>query len=293
MKNRAILVGLVALFTVLSGFAVLPVTSASGAAEVNTLYLAMQQDIPDFNTWNLGSNSVWKSNVINWGFEALAGRDYNMLPYGLLAETWDFDPDTLAVTIHLRHGVMFHDQPDLGYDAEEMTADDVVFCYHAARDGTTLSSNIINAFDGDDSGDVSQAEIEAGVWKIDTYTVGMQMAKPYGQFSTATLGVYIMPESIWADHLTAEGTFYVLWNDELATVSTGAYMYKEGQPNTYRIMERNEDYWGKEFVTPAGYNIYPPNVHQLYYKIYASIDTAILALQAGDVDYITWAVTAG
>jgi hypothetical protein len=31
----------------------------------------------------------------------------------------------------------------------------------------------------------------------------------------------------------------------------------------------------------------------LYFKIYTSIDTAILALQGGDVDYIAWAVTAG
>lgn len=302
MRSRAILVGLVALFTVVSGFAVIPVMPAQGAAEVNTLYLAMQQDIPDFNTYNLGSNSVWKSNVINWGFEALAGLDYNMLPFKLLAEDWYFDPVNLNLTIYLRHGVMFHDQPAFGYDAQEMTADDVVFCYHAARDGTTYSSNLINAFDGNDDGVVNQTEIEAAVWKIDDYTVGMQMAKPYGQFFTNTLGLPIMPEEIWTadwngdgdpDGVNADGTYNVLWNNKLATVSTGPFKYKEGIDNTYRLMVRNEDYWGKEFTTPSGEIIFPPNVHQLYYKIYANIDTAILALQAGDVDHITWAITAG
>lgn len=301
MKNRAILVGLVALFTVVSGFAVVPAMPAKGAAEVNTLYLAMQQDIPDFNTYNLGSNSVWKSNVINWGFESLAGLDYNMLPYKLLAEDWEFDPDTLEVTIHLRHGVYFHDQPDFGYAKEEMDADDVVFCYRAARDGTTYSSNLINAFDSNDDAVVSWAEINAGVWKVDKYTVKMKMAKPYGAFFTNTLGLPIMPESIWNQtgrvnkDPASESylTFNVLWNHELATVSTGPYKYKEGLPGIYRVMVRNEDYWGKDFTTPAGYKIFPPNVHRLYYKIYASIDTAILALQAGDVDHITWAITAG
>ncbi|MCJ7606690.1 MAG: ABC transporter substrate-binding protein, partial [Thermoplasmata archaeon] len=58
-------------------------------------------------------------------------------------------------------------------------------------------------------------------------------------------------------------------------------------------MQRFDDYWGKEFLTPAGYSNYPLNVETLYYKIYASIDTAILALQSGAVDHIAWAVTAG
>jgi peptide/nickel transport system substrate-binding protein len=290
------------LLTVLSAFAALPSVPAKAAADPGTLYLAMQQDMPDFNTWNLASNSVWKANVINWGFEGLAGMDYNMLPYPLLAESWDFDEVELEVTVYLREGIMFHDMPEFGYEAEELTADDVVFTYHAARSGTTYSSNIINAFDISGDGDVDETEIATGVWKIDTYTVGMKMAGAYGQFFSQTLGVPIVPESIWTadwnddgdpDGVNEDGTFNVLWDSPLAIVSTGAYKYKEGIPDTYRVMERNEDYWGKEFETPAGYPIYPPNVKALYFKIYGSIDTAILALQAGEVDEIMWAVTAG
>ncbi|MBN1677134.1 MAG: hypothetical protein JW880_01205 [Candidatus Thermoplasmatota archaeon] len=308
MRSRAILVGLVALLTVASAFAVMPVMPAQAASDANRLYLAMQEDVPDFNTYNLGSNSVWKSNVINWGFEALAGLDYNMLPFELLAEHWYFDPVNLNLTIYLRQGVMFHDHPEWGYEAEEMTADDVVFCYHAARHGTTLSSNLINAFDADDNGTVEEDEIQAAVWKIDKYTVGMQMAKPYGQFFTSTLGLYIMPKTVWTTDWNGDGhpdgiienpgeidngTYDVTWDSPLATISTGAYMYKEGIPDTYRLMVRNEDYWGKTFQTPSGRSVYPANVHELYYKIYASIDTAILALQAGDIDHIMWAITAG
>ena len=287
MKHRAVIAGVVMLLTVLSAFAAMPMTQARAAAEQpGILYIAMQQDMADFNTWNLGSNSVWKSNVINWGFEGLAGLDYNMLPYPLLAESWDFDEDTLEVTIHLREGVVFH-------DGTPLTADDVVFMYHAARDGTTYSSNIINAFDIDGDGTCSQEEIEIGVVRVDDSTVVMTMAAPYGQFFTATLGLPILPKHIWEDHLTEEGTINVLWTDPTAVIGTAAFKYKEGIPNTYRIMEKNLDYWGKEFTTPAGYKTYPPNIDQIYYKIYASIDTAILALQAGDVDYIAWAVTAG
>lgn len=287
MRNRAVIAGIVMLLTVLSTFAALPMTQArAAAAEPGILYVAMQQDMPDFNTWNLGSNSVWKSNVINWGFESLAGLDYNMLPYPMLAEEWDFDEDTLEVTLYLREGVVFH-------DGTPFTADDVVFIYQAARDGTTYSSNIVNAFDQDNDGVCSEEEINDGVVKVDDYTVLMTMAKPYGQFFTSTLGVPILPKHIWEDHLTAEGTINVLWNDPTACIGTAAFKYKEGIPNTYRIMEKNLDYWGKDFETPAGYKTYPPNIDQIYYKMYGSIDTAILALQAGAVDYIAWPVTAG
>jgi ABC-type transport system substrate-binding protein len=175
-----------------------------------------------------------------------------------------------------------------------MTADDVVFIYTAAREGTVYTSNIVNAFDGDDNGKVSLAEIQAGVQKINDYRIKMTMAVPYGQFFTSTLGVLILPKHIWENHLTADGLIDVLWSDPTAAIGTGPYYYKEGTDSVYRIMQKFPDYWGKDFRTPyLDYALYPPNVDTIYYKIYASIDTCILALQAGAVDYITWPVTPG
>jgi ABC-type transport system substrate-binding protein len=293
MKNRAVIAGVITLLTVLSAFAVLPATPArAAAAQPNILYVAMQQDLPDFNTWNLASNGVWKANVIGWGFESLAGIDYNMVPYPALAESWTFYESNLTVLINLRQGVKFH-------DGTTMTADDVVFMYTAAREGTAYSSVITNAFDSDDSGNVTLAEIHAGVQKINDYRIKMTMAVPYGQFFLNTLGLPIMPKHIWENHLVGGtidegGLIDVLWNDKAATISTGPFYYKEGQDSVYRIMQKFPDYWGKDFRTPyMDYALYPPNVDTIYYKIYASIDTCILALQAGAVDYITWAITAG
>ena len=288
MKNSRVLAGLVALFTVLTVFAALPAVQVKAAADQpNVLYLAMQQDMPDFNTWNLASNSVWKSYVINWGFEGLVGLDYNMLPFGVLATDWSFDESSLTWTFHIRHGVTFH-------DGTPMNADDVVFIYKAAREGTAYSANIINAFDWDQNGAVNQSEIDRSVVKVDDYTVNMTMAVPYGQFLTTTAGIPIMPKAIWQSHLTSDGLIDTTWGtDPRATISTGPWKYKEGIQNTYRIMEKYTNYWGKNATTPLGYKMYPPNVDQLYYKIYASIDTAILALQSGAVDYITWPITAG
>jgi ABC-type transport system substrate-binding protein len=290
MRTARLLAVLVALATVLTAFAA--TATPAKAAELNVLYLAMQKDIPDFNTWNLPSNSVWKSNVINWGFEGLVANDYDGLPMPVLAESWELDEVNLTWTFHLREGVLFH-------DGTPFTADDVVFIYHHIRDGTTLSGNLINAFDNETGpeadGSLSAWEVETRVVKVDAYTVNMTMGKPYGQFLSSTAQIPIMPKAIWEEHLDEDtGLIETTWGDDPdATISTGPWKYKEGIANTYRIMEKNTAYWGKNQTTPLGYKFYPPNIDQLYYKIYASIDTAILALQGGAVDYITWAITAG
>ena len=289
MKNRRVLAGLVTLLTVLTAFAVIPSAmpvSAAAADEPNVLYIGMQQDIPDFNTWNLASNSVWKSNVINWGFEALVGLDYDGLPMPVLAETWSFNDATLTWTFNIRHGVTFH-------DGTPMDADDVVYIFKHAREGTTYSANIINAFDANNDGECSAAEMDTAITKVNDFTVTMKMGSAYGLFLTTTAGVPILPMAIWQNHTTSGGLLDVLWNDETATISTGPWRYKEGEDNTYRIMEKYTGYWGKNATTPLNYKMYAPNIDQLYYKMYASIDTAILALQSGEVDHLPWAITAG
>ncbi len=290
MIRRSVIAGLVTLLTVLSAFAVIPsaatLARAGAADQPNVLYIGMQQDIPDFNTWNLASNSVWKSNVINWGFEGLVGLDFDGLPMPVLAQSWTFDEPTLTWTFNLRHGVTFH-------DGTPFTADDVVFTFQHAREGTTYSANIINAFDANADGKASAAEMTTAITKVDAYTVTMKMGSAYGLFLTTTAGVPIVPAAIWTSHSTSAGLFDVLWNDKAATISTGPWKYKEGTANSYRIMEKYTGYWGKNATTPLGYKFYAPNIDQLYFKMYASIDTAILALQSGEVDHLPWAITAG
>ena len=296
MKNRTILAGFVMLLMVLTTFAVIPAsaTAAAAAAEDDVLYIAMQQDLPDFNNYNLGTNSVWKANVIGFGFESLSATDYDLKSVPLLAESWTFDEDTMEVVITLRQGVLFHDgTPDDLTDNVEMTADDVVFSYLMAREGTTYSSNIINAFDIDEDGTVTEDELNTGVVKTGDYEVTMTMAHPFGQFFSNTLAVAIMPMNVWENYLTVDGVVDVTMSEVDMTWGTGAFYYADGVMNSYRVMKKFDGYWGKDFLTPAGWPTFPKVVDTLHYKIYSSIDTAILALQGGDVDYIAWAITPG
>jgi len=259
------------------------VSTASPGGETRELRVAIQQDIPDFNIFNLASNTISKRTVLDWAFEGISAIDYDGLPYPRLAESWSFDEGTLTVTIELRQGVTFH-------DGSPLTADDVVFTYQAVRDGTVYYGNIVNAFDGNDDGYVSSVEMAAGVWKIGDHTVGMQMAKPYGQFFINTLTVPIIPQEIWQDHVEFDGIVDVLWNDPLAATGTGPFRYANGLAGDYRVMEKNYAYWGTAFVTPNGYYTYPPNIDRLYFKVYSSTYDIALALKNGAVDHSTWTI---
>ena len=291
---------------VLSAFAALPAKTASAAAAgEDTLYIAMQEDLQDFNYWNLQSNSVWKANVIGFGFESLAEADFNLRPYAKLADYWDFNEDELMVDIYLRQGVTFH-------DGEELTAEDVRFTYIMARNGTTYSDGIFAAFesdDGDSIGWLTLDEIKAGVRIVDDYHLQMFMTgEGYGQFFSSTLGVPIMPEHIWnksgvgdnnrvnTDPETPRSWYEVNVNwgsNPDAAIGTGPWYYAEGVSDSYRVMKKYENYWGKDSYSDYGMPLYPQEVDVLFYKIYSSIDTAILALQGGQVDYIAWAIIPG
>jgi ABC-type transport system substrate-binding protein/protocatechuate 3,4-dioxygenase beta subunit len=262
----------------------------------------MQQDMPNFNNWDLNSNSVWKDYVIGkWCWEGLSGLDPGGNLYPGMAEEWTFDDsdDTnLTVNVKLREGATFH-------DGEDFDADDVLFTFSAMRDGTTYASNIIDAFDADGDGTCSADEIDGtidangdgsfeGITKIDAHNVKMIMGKPYGQFFLMTLGVPIIPEHIWKDHLTAEGIVDILWNtDPAATIGTGPMMYHSGEADVFRRIVVFEDYWGVNDKSPSGHWLYPQTVTEIYFTLYASLDTAILALKSGQVDHIPWTVTPG
>jgi ABC-type transport system substrate-binding protein/PKD repeat protein/protocatechuate 3,4-dioxygenase beta subunit len=262
---------------------ILPGAARGADYEPNVLYVGLQQDTPDFNMWNLGTNNVNKQKVLSWGFESIMGIDFDSKPYPLLAESWVFDEGTLTVDIVLRQGVLFHD----GY---EMTADDVYFTYLMARDGTAYSSNIINAFDSDSDGMVSEAELAAGVQVDGTYGIRMTMAHPYGQFFAVTLGVPIMPRHIWESHVDFENRADVTWSDPLATIGTGPFAYSEGIDSEYRIIDRFEDYWGVGFYTPCGFLRYPVDLEKVHFKFYPASEDAVAALEGGAIDLIGWAL---
>jgi ABC-type transport system substrate-binding protein len=314
MRELLIALGLFVVgMVLLSGF-----SSMSSAVSLNKntnssgiLYIALQQDMANYNYFNIPTNTVWKADIIGWGWDALYTMDENgeMVPY--LAQNATFYPSNLTLIVHIRQGVYFV-WPGNGTPAYELTAKDVVFSYFAERYGTTVSGSAFTTpFDDQEYGYVTYYEMLRHVKFIDNFTVEFTMYQSYGEFFMGTMSIPIIPWKIWKNHLTVTGLPYdnntkppvvnpngstngvvnTQWTGSpLATMGTSNYYYAGGVQNSYEIIKLNKYFWGKNYVTPSGYSVYPRNVTEIYFKIYTTLDTAILALQTGDVDYIAWSI---
>ncbi len=270
--------------------------SFSGTAQgsQDTVYIAMQQDMPNYNNFDLASNTIWKDYVLGrFTFESLSALDPAGNIYPLLAEHWDFWPVNLTVIIHLRQGVKFQDHATSG---QTVDADDVLFSYFALRDGTTFSGPIIGSFDADGDGVAQKDEVDGtidhdgdgsfeGITKINNSVVKMVMGKTYAQFFLTTLGIPIIPEHVWNLHVDPNGRMDTLWSNEDATIGTGPFYYTEGLQDIYRVLTRFDDYWGIDEITPSGHRLFPAYVREIYYRMYPSIDSAVQALRCGQVDH--------
>ncbi|MGC8691582.1 MAG: ABC transporter substrate-binding protein [Thermoplasmata archaeon] len=313
MRGLSIAIGLFIVgVMLLSGF-----SSMSNAMAVNqnssstgTLYIALQEDMANYNYFNIPTNTVWKSDIIGWGWDSLYTMDESgaMVPY--LAQNATFWTNNLTLIVHIRQGVYFV-WPGNGTPAYELTAKDVMFSYFAERYGTTVSGTAFTIpFDDMKYGYVTYYEMLRHVKFINNFTVEFTMYQQYGEFFMDTMTMPIIPWKIWANHLTVTGLPYdnnstvfinpngstngvvnTQWTQSpLATMGTSVYYYAGGVQNSYEIIKLNQYFWGKNYRTPSGYSIYPKNVTEIYFKIYTSLDTAILALQTGDVDYIAWSI---
>ena len=276
-----------------------PKAQGSAMNSGRALKIAVRQDLPNFNYFDVKSNTVWKSNVIGWNFESLIGMDFDGKPYGLLAKSWDFNPYPYpSVTLYLREGITWQ-------DGQPFTAKDVIFSYCALRGNTTVSGQTFTIpFDDNNDGFVSFSEIQNHVIYVNEYTVKITARQPYNNFFLGTLNIPIIPMHIWKDHLVNDdgagisvdsegythGIIDTSWNDPNATIGTGAWMYAGGVEDTYRIEKPYSGYWGKDFKTPDGYSTWNANISEIIFKVYSSEDDAISALTAGDVDYIAWSI---
>ncbi len=277
-----------------------PKAQGSAMNSSRVLKIAVQQDLPNFNYFDLRSNTVWKSNVIGWNFESLVGMDFDGNPYGLLAKSWDFNPYPYpSVTLYLREGITWQ-------DGQPFTAKDVIFSYCALRGNTTESGQKFTIpFDDNNDGFVSFSEIQNHVIYVNEYTVKITARQTYNYFFLGTLGIPIIPMHIWKDHLVNDdgagisvdsegythGIIDTTWNnDPNATIGTGPFMYSGGVKDSYRLEKPYSGYWGKNFRTPDGFRLWNTNISEMIFKVYSSKDEAISALTTGDVDYIAWSI---
>lgn len=174
-----------------------------------------------------------------------------------LAESVDTSEDNTEHTFHLRQDVVWS-------DGEPFNADDVVFTYEAMENpdnaGWAYSQLVY---------DQGATKIE----KIDDYTVKFTM--PFSSAASLEMlcNIFIMPEHIYKDVTDFE-------NNDFNTkpVGTGPYVMTEYSAGSYVKFEANDTYF-----------LGAPSIDTFVYRIVENSNTAMMAIQSGEVD--AWIAT--
>ncbi len=186
-------------------------------------------------------------------FEGLADIDPDTLALRpKLAKRWEILPDKQTFVFHLRDDVHWQ-------DGEPFTADDVVTSFDL------INSPALN----DPALKVYYNNVESVV-KIDAHTVVFRYKQPY------FLGLQIcatMP--IVPGHIVIQSNDFEASAFSRHPVGTGPYRFKSWATNSKIVLERNEDYWGKE-----------PEIQTIEFRIIPDQAMALQMLKKGDLDVL-------
>ncbi len=127
-----------------------------------------------------------------------------------LAESWEESEDGMSIILHLRQGIMFHND-------REMTADDVVWSVEHAMN-EEFGHHLSDRF-----------QFAAGAEKVDDYTVQIN----YSQVSPKLDGIATM--QIFPQE--------ALDNIETVPIGTGPFKFVEWVPGDRMVATKFEDYW--------------------------------------------------
>jgi len=172
-------------------------------------------------------------NVLGYAPEKAPSDNFYMLPVierlcewgdekgtmvGVLAESWDADPEALTFTWHLRKGVKFHDGTD--WNAE------------ACRWNFQL---------GLDTGRLSGGQFIESLEVVDDHTLKMNLNKfTWSMLEDWSLMSSISPTAFENSGATEEER--IAWA-RVNAVGTGAYTVAEWKRDEYIKFVKNDDYW--------------------------------------------------
>jgi peptide/nickel transport system substrate-binding protein len=199
---------------------------------------------------------------------------------GRLAESWNFDANTLTWTFHLRQGVV-------GCDGATFTADDVVYTFARAK---SVSGPIplgwfeantagIDTFTPDVVTDESKRELGDEVTKVDDYTVKIRQSKPPSQLFLPVLAQWAGVLIFDKETMEANKTDKDPWSHEYANntnaPSFGPYCLKTWEKNNQFVVTANPDYYRGA-----------PTIQEIVYRKVPESANRVTALRSGDADLV-------
>ncbi len=167
-----------------------------------------------------------------------------------VAESYEVADDNVTYTFHIRKGIKFH-------NGDEVKASDVVFSFKRAME--TAETKVYTA-------DI--ADVKA----VDDYTVEIKTFEPTATFINKQYNIAVISERACKEAGDLFG------QDAAHTMAgTGPYYFTSYESNlTEYVLEAFEDYYRG-----------PASIKKVTYKIIGDTNTALMALEAGEVDFVS------
>jgi len=185
---------------------------------------------------------VNENGVIKPDFSTFEGR---------LAESWDFDEETLTWTFSLRQDVR-------GCGGAELSADDVLYTFARAKSVSGAApigwflSNVgsIDGFTPDVFGDDAAKELGDEVVKIDDFTVQIRQSNPNALFLPVLtiFGLHIFDRELMEANATEDDPWSHEYANNINVASFGPYCVESWAKDDEIVFTANEDYY---LGTPA------------------------------------------
>lgn len=217
----------------------------------DTLIIALEGEGNDFDPQNSGTK-ITSAGIICAVYENLVRCDENGVPYGVLAESFEWLNEGKAIRFKLRKNVTFS-------NGETFTADDVVFSY---KERFPTSSN------GKSEGYFDFANMEV----VNDYEIIIPMKKDASDaLNTLTNQRYgIMNRKAVVELGDQAGR---------KPVGTGAYMLDELVAGDRIVLKANPNYWGDQ-----------PYFKQVTYRVIKENSQAQIELENGTIDAAVFSV---
>ncbi|MDO9536970.1 MAG: ABC transporter substrate-binding protein [Thermoplasmata archaeon] len=238
-------------------------------------------------------------------------------------ETWGLE----VQGSNIGESIIFYDFEDvIWHDGVQMDIRDIMFSMHMAGQVPEWSSSMNPLKDnGGGTGSNYSSTSWLHVYKVWESTDHMQAAlkfvlrEPYADFFRSTLSTFLLPEHIWAYKISGQnvdGTklwfdpgYNLLADDSWKSgpaqayennppIGNGPFKFVSWEPgqiskiSTWREHFFNANYKYTSYVLDEYGDTLAiqPTIDAVTFKIYKTAEAAVLALKAGDIDYIAWSV---
>jgi peptide/nickel transport system substrate-binding protein len=185
---------------------------------------------------------------------------------GSLAESWEITKDPVGVKFHIRKGVMWTGNKNIGMAPREFTAEDAAFALNRYRDGKQAGK--IKHF------------IDSGAFKaVDKYT----LQATFKTFNAAWAWIigYALYSPMYPPEVVKAGPM-----DWRNAVGTGPFILSDYADGSYVTYQKNPNWWNKE-QTINGKKYATPFIDELSFPIITSPAAQLAAIRTGQVDLAT------